>query len=95
MNLKKVDFVWINRDQRSFEWFVNLLLKLESEQLNLPENERILEFHMYITSISDETKIKSLFLQLALKMMQEKTQRNFITGLRQNIHSGRPDWDKV
>ena len=24
-NLKKVDFIWINRDQKSFEWFVNLL----------------------------------------------------------------------
>merc|ERR1712117_714041 len=24
-NLKKVDFIWINRDQNSFEWFVNLL----------------------------------------------------------------------
>jgi len=21
-NLKKVDFIWINRDQKSFEWFI-------------------------------------------------------------------------
>lgn len=32
MNLRKVDFFWINRDQRSFEWFVNLLSQLEIEQ---------------------------------------------------------------
>ena len=32
MNLKKVDFFWINRDQKSFEWFVNLLSALEIEQ---------------------------------------------------------------
>ena len=31
-NLKKVDFIWINRDQKSFEWFVNLLSQLEAEQ---------------------------------------------------------------
>ena len=31
-NLKKVDFIWINRDQKSFEWFVNLLSQLEMEQ---------------------------------------------------------------
>merc|ERR1711874_441020 len=31
-NLKKVDFMWINRDQKSFEWFVNLLSQLEIEQ---------------------------------------------------------------
>ena len=32
LNLQKVDFFWINRDQKSFEWFVNLLSALESEQ---------------------------------------------------------------
>ena len=31
-NLRKVDFFWINRDQKSFEWFVNLLSQLEMEQ---------------------------------------------------------------
>ncbi|XP_070178601.1 NADPH oxidase 5-like isoform X2 [Littorina saxatilis] len=29
MALKKVDFVWINRDQRNFEWFVSLRTTLE------------------------------------------------------------------
>ena len=32
LNLRKVDFFWINRDQKSFEWFVTLLSKLELEQ---------------------------------------------------------------
>ena len=31
-NLKKVDFFWVNRDQTSFEWFVDLLSQLEQEQ---------------------------------------------------------------
>ena len=31
-NLRKVDFFWINRDQKSFEWFVKLLSQLEIEQ---------------------------------------------------------------
>lgn len=35
MHLRKVDFFWINRDQRSFEWFVNLLSQLEIEQAEL------------------------------------------------------------
>jgi len=35
MNLRKVDFFWINRDQHSFEWFVNLLSQLEIEQAEL------------------------------------------------------------
>lgn len=28
----QVDFIWINRDQKSFEWFVSLLTKLEMDQ---------------------------------------------------------------
>ena len=27
-----MDFFWINRDQKSFEWFVKLLSQLEIEQ---------------------------------------------------------------
>ncbi|KAH0620117.1 hypothetical protein JD844_014733 [Phrynosoma platyrhinos] len=34
MKLQKVDFVWINRDQKSFEWFVSLLTQLELSQAN-------------------------------------------------------------
>ena len=29
---RQVDFFWINRDQKSFEWFVKLLSQLEIEQ---------------------------------------------------------------
>ena len=33
-SLKKVDFIWINRDYESFEWFIELLGKIEAQQLN-------------------------------------------------------------
>ena len=48
-NLKKVDFIWINRDQKSFEWFVNLLSQLEAEQQEHGGQElgRFLEMHMF------------------------------------------------
>jgi hypothetical protein len=96
MNLKRVDFVWINRDQKSFEWFVNLLSNLEDKQSKFKEEDkRILNFHMYITSVTAESDIRSLVLQLALDMTQEKDKKDFITGLKQKVHSGRPDWNKV
>ena len=51
--LKKVDFFWINRDQKSFEWFVNLLSQLEIEQKeNGGAMSRFLEMHMYILNYS-------------------------------------------
>lgn len=48
MNLRKVDFFWINRDQRSFEWFVNLLSQLEIEQAESQSaKERFLDMVRY------------------------------------------------
>ena len=32
--LKKVDFIWVNRNHKMFEWFVDLLSQLENEQLD-------------------------------------------------------------
>ena len=36
----QVDFIWINRDQRSFEWFVSLLIKLEMDQAEMTQEGR-------------------------------------------------------
>ena len=32
MKLQKVDFIWVNREQRAFEWFISLLEELEAEE---------------------------------------------------------------
>lgn len=73
MNLRKVDFFWINRDQRSFEWFVNLLSQLEIEQAELGgAMERFLDMHMYITSALQKNDMKAVSLQLALDLLHEK-----------------------
>merc|ERR1712045_595850 len=64
-NLKKVDFFWINRDQKSFEWFVKLLSQLEIEQ---SEQDGVmghfLDMHMYITSALQRTDMKQLAYNL-------------------------------
>ncbi|KAI5631135.1 ferric reductase NAD binding domain-containing protein [Phthorimaea operculella] len=72
MSLRKVDFFWINREQRSFEWFVSLLSQLEIEQAELGGAERFLEMHMYITSALQKTDMKAVGLQLALDLLHEK-----------------------
>lgn len=74
--LLQVDFFWINRDQRSFEWFVNLLSQLEIEQAELGgAMERFLEMHMYITSALQKTDMKAVGLQLALDLLHEKVRK--------------------
>ncbi|KAK9394166.1 NADPH oxidase 5 [Crotalus adamanteus] len=39
-NFVQVDFVWINRDQKSFEWFISLLTQLEAIQESEEPKER-------------------------------------------------------
>ncbi|KAI5708571.1 hypothetical protein M8J77_025234 [Diaphorina citri] len=96
MHLRKVDFFWINRDQRSFEWFVNLLSQLEIEQAELGgAMERFLDMHMYITSALQKTDMKAVGLQLALDLLHEKEKRDLITGLKTRTNAGRPNWDRV
>ena len=69
----QVDFFWINRDQRSFEWFVNLLSQLEIEQAEQGgAMDRFLDMHMYITSALQKTDMKAVGLQLALELLHEK-----------------------
>ncbi|KAM3957213.1 NADPH oxidase [Aphomia sociella] len=97
MNLNKVDFFWINREQRSFEWFVSLLSQLEVEQAERAGGggERFLDMHMYITSALQRTDMKAVGLQLALDLLHEKEKRDLITGLKTRTNAGRPNWDKV
>jgi len=96
MNLRKVDFFWINREQRSFEWFVSLLSQLEIEQAEQGgAMERFLDMHMYITSALQKTDMKAVGLQLALELLHQKSKRDLITGLKTRTIAGRPNWDKV
>ena len=95
-NLKKVDFIWINRNQKSFEWFVNLLSQLEAEQQEQGgEMSRFLDMHMYVTSALQKTDMKAVSLQMALDLVYEKEHRDLVTGLKSRTHAGRPNWNKV
>ncbi|KAK1789696.1 hypothetical protein P4O66_015590 [Electrophorus voltai] len=95
MNLRKVDFIWINRDQKSFEWFVSLLTKLEMDQADEEPEGRFLEMHMYMTSALSKNDMKAIGLQMALDLLAKKEKRDSITGLRTRTQPGRPEWRKV
>ena len=96
MSLLKVDFFWINRDQKSFEWFVNLLSQLEIEQAEQGgAMEQFLDMHMYITSALQKNDMKAVGLQMALELLHKKSKKDLITGLKTRTNAGRPDWNKV
>ncbi|NXX94315.1 NOX5 oxidase, partial [Centropus bengalensis] len=95
MMLRKVDFIWINRDQKNFEWFVSLLTRLEMEQAEQEPGGRFLEMHLYMTSALGKNDVKAIGLQVALDLLAAKEHRDSITGLRTRTQPGRPDWSKV
>ncbi|NXF00983.1 NOX5 oxidase, partial [Smithornis capensis] len=95
MSLRKVDFIWITRDQEHFEWFVSLLTKLEMEQAELEPGGKFLELHLYMTSALGRSDMKGLGLQVALDLLAAKEKRDSITGLRTRTQPGRPNWSKV
>ena len=60
-----MDFFWINRHHRAFEWFVNLLSQLELEQTELGGPlEEFLRLHLYVTSAPAGDDFRSLLLQV-------------------------------
>ena len=91
----QVDFFWINRDQKSFEWFVSLLSELEIEQSEHSGFDRFLEMHMYMTSALSKTDMKAIGLQMALDLIHKKEKRDLITGLKTRTQAGRPNWNEV
>ena len=78
MRLKKVDFIWINREQKSFEWFLQMLSQLEMEQAEFGEKEtkpNFLDIHLYITTLSETKDLKAVTLKLALDLMHQKVEQ--------------------
>ena len=92
----KVDFIWINRDQKCFEWFLSLLANLEAEQMRGGAMEkRLIDIQLYMTSAASKTDMKGLGLQLALELLHNSENRDVITGLQTRTMPGHPDWHKV
>jgi len=94
-NLKKVSFLWVNRDQASFEWFVQLLAMLEDDMASFEQFAAFLELQVYMTGVRSKSDPRSLLLHLALELYARHTGRDAITGLRTRTQAGRPNWDRI
>ena len=62
--LKKVAFIWVNRDQKNFEWFLNLLRQFEQEQEHYlasnPEEQSFSRYFIYISLRSNMMRISAM-----------------------------------
>ena len=76
-NLKKVDFIWINRDQKSFEWFINLLSQLENTSR---KDDKTTKEISILKSKTDEEEEK-------VKKKEEVVEQIIETILRVQLHN--------
>lgn len=85
---EKAYFVWLNRGQRSFEWFSQLLDHIEKLGL-----QKVLETHIYMT----DAKINAVtgLAKIGMELDQKSTRKDMTTGLRSRTNFGRPDWDAL
>ncbi len=100
--LKKVDFIWVNRDIGNFSWFLNILDEFEAEQesyLNAITNpqeqrSRYLDIHLYCTSIrsNEQAMLANLPYDLVANMYEVIQHQDMHTQLRTPTHVGRPPW---
>jgi predicted ferric reductase/Ca2+-binding EF-hand superfamily protein len=85
LTLDRLDFVWLNRDQYSFEWFVDLLGSLDRL-----DKRRLVRVHVYMTGgRSDAT---SAAFDLARQAAFIAGEPDVVSGLRIETHMGNPDW---
>lgn len=110
LSVRKVDFIWITREQRSLEWFISMLSQMEIEQAkqlqihqkhhhqsttSSSKNPLFLETHLYVTSAKRQSDLRSISLHLTLDAICSQEDSHLIDGLKKRTHFGRPNWDIV
>ena len=97
--LRKVDFIWVNRDQKNFEWFLNLLRQFEQEQeYYLASNEqekRFLDIHLYFTEIKHDGNMGGVPLAFMAEVCAQIAGHDIFTSLKTKTLMGRPNWNSL
>ncbi len=88
LTLDRVDFVWLNRDQYSFEWFVDLLASLDRL-----DKRGLVRIHVYMTG--GRSDAASAAFDLARQAALGAGEPDVVTGLRIETHMGDPDWREL
>jgi ferredoxin-NADP reductase len=86
--IRKLRFVWLNRDQHSFEWFRDLLGELERR-----DSQGLLDVHTFMTA--GRADMAGGILDFAQYVLGREQRGDLVTGLRAHTHMGAPDFDRL
>lgn len=84
--LRKAYFYWLNRDGYSFEWFQDLLLRLESI-----DRSAMVDVRIHMTGARGGATAAAL--NLARELSSALGRPDLVTGLRTRTRVGAPDWE--
>ena len=88
ISLRKVYFFWLNRGRKSFQWFAELLTRIEDLQL-----QRFLQLNIYMTDVKLDAS--SGLMKIGMDLLGGEAQHDLTTGLRTVTNFGRPDWPTI
>jgi len=83
--LERAHFFWLNRDQRSFEWFHDLLVDIERR-----DSRGLLQLHLHMTE--GRSGSTALGLEIAREVAHSRGLGDVATGLHVKTRMGDPDW---
>jgi len=85
--LKKAYFFWVCRNQKQFEWLVDIIREVE-------ENDPIglLEVHIFITELAQKYDLRTTMLHVCERTFQKVSNRSLFTGCQAVTHFGRPQF---
>ena len=86
--LRRLHFIWMSGDAKSFEWFSELLAELERE-----DETNLFDFHIHLTGTRAD--LEGTTLELARSLLYEQTGQDVVTGLQVRTKMGRPDFDAL
>ena len=93
MRLKRVEFIWICKDTKSFEWFQMLLSSLEHQSLDAATEtgaaHEFLRIHTYLTQRLDANDMANVYINSV------GAEKDPLTALSARTNFGRPDFKKL
>lgn len=87
LELEKLYFYWLSSDQRSFDWFKDLLLELEQK-----DQQSLVEIHIFLSRA--RANIAAHALNLARNLAHDVGKPDVFTGLRAQTRVGEPDFER-
>ncbi len=84
--LQKLRFVWLSRDQYSFEWFRDLLATMETQ-----DRHNLMDIRIFMTG--GRSDMAGGLLDVAQYLLRRQKRGDIVTGLKSHTTMGAPDFD--